>query len=61
MQLASSEYEAKVRARHVHLLEGPFELVLADFCSSKGCKGVYRTFRDASLGLVGEGGCSKVY
>ncbi|KAL3131893.1 hypothetical protein ABBQ38_007599 [Trebouxia sp. C0009 RCD-2024] len=59
-QLASTAFEARVRATHGH--QGPFDLIRACFCSSNSaCKGVYRTFRDVATGLVGKGGLSSVY
>ncbi|KAL3131880.1 hypothetical protein ABBQ38_007589 [Trebouxia sp. C0009 RCD-2024] len=58
--LASAAFEARVRATHGH--QGPFDMIKASFCSSNsGCKGLYRTFRGETIGLVGAGAHSSVY
>ncbi|KAL3131891.1 hypothetical protein ABBQ38_007597 [Trebouxia sp. C0009 RCD-2024] len=58
--LGSAAFEARVRATHGH--QGPFDMIKASFCSSNsGCKGLYRTFRGETIGLVGAGAHSSVY
>ena len=59
MQLASREFEAKVRAEHGH--QKAFPLVLETFSNSAKSRGVYRRLEDPTLGLVGAGAHSKVY